>query len=377
MLTITAMTAGRSSQAADWSGSVQASASAAYVTNPRMLPGVDNSDETGELLVDGSAMRATERSQLTVTPQVRLIRYDHQTDLDTDEGRLGIDFQEKLERGNWTFDGLGLTDSTVTSERGTTGITYVNRRHTAGSADFAYQRFSTERLSWLLQLGAQITRYSDAAQFGLVNYDYGSVQFGPNWNFSERLQGSLTLEANRLNPDGGARQNNYAVAARLQRSFSERYAWRVSVGGTRVDYSSTNTSPASSSTTAQYEIGANYKGERLTWDLSARRAVLPIGIGLLAPETIAALVIAANTSEHGTVTLSLNGIRTDAVSVGSVVVHSSDTFGQASVEWRYHFTAHWAFSALYEQARSRAGGVQEWANGREARLGVVWDSGRL
>ena len=134
MLTITAMTAGRSSQAADWSGTVQASASAGYVTNPRMLPGVDNSDETGELLVDGSAMRATERSQLTVTPQVRLTRYDHQTDLDTDEGRLGIDFQEKLERGDWTFDGLGLTDSTVTSERGTTGITFVNRRHTAGSA---------------------------------------------------------------------------------------------------------------------------------------------------------------------------------------------------------------------------------------------------
>ena len=377
MLMITAMAAGRSSEAADWSGTVQAAAGAAYVTNPRMLPGADNSDETGELLVDGSAMRATERSQLTVTPQVRLTRYNHDTDLDTDEGRLGIAFQEKLERGDWTFDGLGLTDSTVTSERGTTGITYVNRRHTSGSADFGYERFSTERLSWQFQVGAQITRYSDAAQFGLVDYDYGSVQFGPNWSFTERVQGSLTLEANRLNPDGGARQNNYVISARLRRFFSEHYAWHVSIGGTRVDYGSTSTSPAASNTTAQYEIGGTYKGERLTWELSARRAVLPIGIGLLAPQTIATLTIAANTSEHSIVTLSLNGIRTDAVFVGPVEVHNSDTFGQASLEWRYRFTPHWTLSAVYEQARSRAGGIEEWANGRQARLSVVWDSGRL
>jgi hypothetical protein len=377
MLTTTAMGAGRSSPAADWSGTLQAALNAAYVTNPRMLAGVNTSDETGQLMLGGSTMAQTERSQLTVAPQILLTRYDRATDLDSDTGNLAIHFLEKLERGQWTFDGQGVTDSTVTSELGTTGVTYVNRRHNSGSADLGYQYFSTERLSWLLQAGGQITRYSDATQFGLVNYDYGSAQLGPIWNFSERLQGSLTLEADRLNPDVGARQNNYTISTELRRDFSERYAWRVSVGGTRVEYGSTATYPASSSTTVEYEVGANYKGERLTWDLSAKRAVLPIGIGLLAPETVASLVIVANTSENGTLTLSLNGRRTDSVFVGSIPLASGATYGQAGVEWRYHFTTHWAFSLSYQYARARSLNVQEWANGNQGEFGIVWDSGRL
>jgi hypothetical protein len=377
MLTTTAVTAARSSCAADWSGVVQSTASAAWVTNARMLPGVDSSDETAQWTVDGSAIAQTERSRLTLTPRVMLTRYNHDTDLDTNAGSLGIDFEEKLERGQWTASGSAATDSTVTSERGTTGVTYVNRRHTAGTADIGYQYFSSERLSWLLQIGAQITRYTDAAQFGLVNYDYGSVQFGPEWNLSERMQGSVTLQANRLNPDGGARQNNYGISARLRRDFTEHYAWHASLGGTRVDYGSTGTSPAASSTTVQYELGVTYKGERLSGDLSARRAVLPIGIGLLAPETIAELVIAANVSEHGTLSLTVNGIRTDAVFVGAIPVYSGATFGQVSLEWRHHFAAHWSLLAVAKQARSRTGDIQQWANGSQAWLGIAWDSGRL
>lgn len=377
MLTATAMGAGRFSPAADWSGTLQAALNAAYVTNPRMLAGVTTSDETGQLVLDGSATAQTERSQLTVTPQILLTRYDRATDLDSNTGNLGFHFLQKLERGQWTIDGQGVTDSTVTSELGTTGITYVNRRHNSGSADLGYQYFSAERLSWLLQVSAQVTRYSDAAQFGLVNYDYGSVQFGPTWNFSERVQGSLTFEADRLDPEMSARQHNDTVSTQLRRAFSERYAWRVSLGGTRVEYGSTATSPSSASTTVEYEVGANYAGERLTWDLSAKHAVLPIGIGLLAPETVASLVVVANTSENGTLTLSLNGRRTDSVFVGPISVYGGATYGQASVEWRYHFTTHWAFSLSYQYARARAPGVQEWANGNQGKFGIVWDSGRL
>jgi hypothetical protein len=377
MLT-TAMAAGRSSSAADWSGTLQAAANAAYVTNPRMVAGADSSaDETGQLLLDGNAVGSTERSELTVTPRIQLTRYNKQTDLDTDEGSLGLAFQQKLERGKWSLDAIGSTDSTVTSELGTTGITFVNRRHSAGSVDLGYQYSSTERLSWLMQVGGQITRYNDAQAFGLVNYDYGSAQFGPSWGFSERLLGSLIFEANRLNPDSGASQNDYGVSAQLRREFNELYSWRVTLGGTRVEYSSTASSPASTSTTVEYDVGATYKGERWQWDLSAKRAVLPIGVGLLAPETIAAFVVSANTSELGSLTFSVNGIRTDSVYVAQIPVYSGATWAQASVEWRYHFTPHWAFSAGYQQAHSRANNVPEWANGKQARLGIVWDSGRL
>jgi hypothetical protein len=377
MLTTSAMAASKTAGAADWSGALESSLNAAYVINPRMIAGGDTSDETGVLLVDGSAMAQTERSQLTLTPRFTVTRYDHETDLNREDGSLTVNFKEKLERGQWTFDGIASTDSTITSELGTTGITYVNLRHNAGLAELGYVYSSTERLSWSLQVGGQIARYEDAREFGLTNYDYGSVQFGPSWNFSERVQGSLTLEADRLHPQTGARQNNYSASLQLQRSFSERYSWRASLGGSRVEYGSTETSASSASTSSQYEVGATYKGERVQWDLSARRAIVPIGIGLLAPQTVLALVIAANTSEHSTLSVSLNGIRSDAVFVDNFPFYGGATWGQAGVEWRHNFTTHWAFTVGYQQSRARALDVTEWANGKQAHVGVTWNSGRL
>lgn len=378
MLTATAMLATRSSTATDWRGTLQASADAAYVTNPRMIPGADStSDEMGVLTLDGNAVAETERTDFTITPRVQLARYNHETDLNTDNGSLTVDFQQKLERGKWSVAGVAAADSTVTSELGTTGITYVNRRHSMGSLDLGYQFFSTERLSWSANVSGQVTRYRDAELLGLVDYDYGSVQFGPSWGFSELLTGSLSLQASRLNPDAGAIQNDYGVSAQLRRQFSERYSWRLSVGWTRVDYSSTPVTPTASSNTVAYDVGATYTGERLSCDLSAKRAVLPIGIGLLAPQTVAALAATLNTSEFSTLTASINGIRTESVYVAEILVYTGATWAQAALEWRYHFTQHWALSVAYQQARARALDVQDWANGKQAKLGVIWDSGRL
>lgn len=377
MLTTSAMAASKSAGAADWSGTLESALNAAYVINPRLVAGGDMSDETGQLTIDGKTTAQTERDSLTLTPRFTLTRYVHDTDLNREEGSLTVNFKEKLERGQWTFDGIASTDSTLTSELGTTGITYVNLRHNTGLAELGYVYSSSERLSWSLQVGGQIARYEDAKEFGLTNYDYGSVQFGPSWNFSELVLGSVTLEADRLNPETGAKQTDYSASLQLQRSFSERYSWHASLGGARVNYGSTETSASSSSTSAQYEVGATYKGERLQWDLSARRAIVPIGLGLLAPQTVVALVIAANTSEYSTLSLSLNGIRSDAVFVDHFPVYGGATWGQAGVEWRHNFTTHWAFTVGYQQSRARALDVTEWANGKQAHIGISWNSGRL
>jgi hypothetical protein len=378
MLTTIAMAGGRTAQAADWSGTLEAALNAAYVTNPTLVPHSDVSDENAQLSVDGTASAQTERGQLTVTPRFLAVRYDHEKDLNINEGGLDVAFVEKLERGQWSVEAQGLTDSTITSELGTTGVTYVNRRHDAATLSLGYQYLSTERLSWQLQGGGQITRYSDAAAFGLTNYDYYSLSFGPTWSFSERVQGSLILEADRLNPQEGTRQNDFSAYLQLKRSFTEQYSWRVSVGGTRIDYGSSPGSPAgSASTSSFYEVGTTRKGERLQWDLSLKRSVLPIGIGLLAPQTVLNLSVVAATSERSTLTVSLNGIRTDPVFFDQLVVYAGGTWGQASGEWRYQLSPHWTLSAAYIYGRSRYNSNSDWANGNQARLGIVWNSGRL
>jgi len=376
MLTTITMAGARAAEAADWSNSLDAAATAAYVTNPRMLAGVNTADESAQVTLDGVSTAQTERGQLTITPRFSAIRYLHETDLDLETGSLDLTYLEKLERGQWSFEATGVTDSTVTSELGTTGVTYVNLRHTQGSVSLGYQFFSTERLSWQLQGSGQITRYNEAAAFGLTNYDYASAQFGPLWNFSERVVGSLMIEADRLDPQTGTRQNDYSAYAQLQRNFSEQYAWRVSVGGSRTEYGGVDGSSASQTTT-RYGLGATRNGERVQWDLSLNRAVLPIGIGLLAPETVLAFVMTASITERSKLNLTANGIRTDAVHIGEHEFYSGATWGQVGAEWKYQFSMHWSLSAAYSQGRSRIYPSPDWANGGQARLGIAWSSGRL
>jgi len=371
------MAGGRPSHGADWSSTLEAAANAAYVINPRMLASENNtSDESAELTLDGSTTAQTERSQLTIIPRFDAVRFQHQTDLDRNTGSLDLAYVEKLERGQWSIEGVGLTDSTVTSELGTTGVTYVNLRHTSGTVALAYQYFATERLSWQLQGSGQITRYTDAAAFGLTNYDYGALQFGPQWNFSERVAGSFILEADRLNPQAGTRQNDYSAYAQLQRNFSEKYAWRVAVGGSRTEYGGVSGS-AGSNTTVRYELGATRKGERVQWDLSVKRAVLPIGIGLLAPQTVAAFTMGIGITERTSLNVTANGIRTDAVFIGPYAIYSGATWGTVSAQWRYQLATHWTLSASYSQGRTRVNPSPDWANGSQAQLAITWNSGRL
>lgn len=381
MLAATGIAALRASQAADWSQTLEASVNAAYDTNPQLLAGSSIADRSAQLNVDGAATAATERGQLTITPRFSITRYDRETDLDIETAALGLAYQENLERGQWTLGASAVTDSTVTSELGLTGITEINRRHEAASATFGYQYLATERLAWQMQGSWQDTRYSDAAQFGLTNYQYGSLQFGPAWNFTDRLVGTLTLQTDQVSPQGATGEKDYSASLQLKRKLSEQYSWRVSAGATRVD-----TVGGTSPTSTVFEVGASRQTERLQWDIAVRRSVLPIGLGLLAREDQAALQLSASTTEHSTLSVSLNIIRTDPVSVVfylnplislNYLVYAGASFGAVNAEWRYNFSPHWALSLAYVESRARNYDVPQWANGNQGRLGIVWQSGRL
>jgi hypothetical protein len=196
------------------------------------------------------------------------------------------------------------------------------------------------------------------------------------------VQGSLNLEADQVKPHAGSSEKDYSASAQLKRSLSEKYSWRVSAGATRVEVGG----GASMPTTSVFELGVTYQGERVQWDLSAKRAVLPIGLGLLAREDVAALSAAVSVSEHSTLSLSCNAIRTDPVSLTLYLapgisfgyqIYSGATWGQATAEWQYHFSPYWTLSAAYMRARARNYSVPEWANGNQARLGILWQSNRL
>ena len=381
MLTTIVITGERASWAADWSQQLEASANAAYLTNPQLVAGSHQSDGSAQLMVDGNSAVQTDVSQLTVTPRLASTRYLHETDLDINTGSLDVSYLRKLERGQWTLEAVALTDSTVTSELGTSGINNVSRRHYANSVSTGYQYLATERLSWQLQGSWQDTRYTDAAAYGLTNYSYASLQSGPTWMLSERLQGSLMLETDRISPQAGTTEKDYSASLQLKRSFTEQYTWHVSAGATRVEAEGT-----SSATSWVAEGGASRSGERVQWDLSLKRAVAPIGIGLLAVENAATASMTVNTSERSTLALAFNAIHTDPITEFfylapgislSYQAYSGAAWGQLNAEWRHHFSPKWALSLAASYARARNYSVAEWADGNQARLGIVWQSGRL
>ena len=380
--TIVTLGAGRAALAADWSETLDASATLAYDTNPALLPGSRIADRSAQLAVDANTQMATEVSQLTLTPRFAVIRYAEERNLDITTGSLALAFQDKGERGQWTASGLAQTDSTVTSELGETGISNVNFRHDGYSASLGYQYLATERLSWSLQGFGQITRYNGQAErYGLTSYNWGGIQLGPTWSFSDRLQGSLNLEADEVSPRNGTHERDASASVQLKRNLTEQYSWRASAGATRVEIPGNPGAP----TSGVFELGATRQGERVQWDLSVKRAVLPIGLGLLAREDVAALSAAVTLTERSTLNLACNAIRTDPVSLTYYLapqisfryqVYSGAAWGQASAEWQYHFSPRWALSAMYLRARARNYDVTDWANGNQARLSIVWQSGR-
>jgi len=371
-MTTTIATAGVAAYgAADWSESLEASANTAYVTNPRMLAGSNTADRYGALTVDGSITAQTERVQLSVTPRFAATRYQDDSTLNTDTGVIDVNSLWKLERGQWGLNAQGLVDSTLTSELGLTGITTINRKHEYGSFSGNYQFFATERLSWLMQGTWAIVRYSDAGRFGLRSYDYASVQLGPTWNFSERLQGSLLLGADRIMPQGDNFQYDTSASLQLKRVINERSSWHVSVGETRVDLG------MSVGTSSLFELGATRQSERVQWDISLLRNVTPIGLGLLARKDQAALTVTGATSEHCTLRLSLSVIRSAPVTFYQFRLYNGAVWGQLNAEWRWQISPRWASTIAYSRGRSRIDNGGLWADGNQARINLAWQSGRL
>jgi len=383
MTTTIALAGGGTSSAADWSETLDANSYLAYDRNPQLAAGSNVADRSAELAVDGNTTRATEVSQLTITPRISITRYERDSNLDITTGSLAVSFVDNGERGQLSLAGQALTDSTLTSELGQTGINSVNLRHDAYNATIGYLYSISERLSWLLQAGGQVTRYnSEAERYGLTSNNYDSLQLGPTWKFSDRLQGSLVLEADRIAPQSGQREKDYSASVQLKRAITEKYSWRVSVGATRVDIPGSLGPP----TSEVFELGASSKTERIQWDLSARRAVLPIGLGLLAREDVATLTASIAVSERSTLNLTANVIHTDPVSIFIYLapefafqyqIYRGAAWGQATAEWQYHFSPTWMLSAAYQQARARNYSLTEWANGKQARLGIIWQSSRL
>jgi hypothetical protein len=357
-------------RAADWERSLTSGLAAGWVSNPALVVAERTDDRIAALTLSGRAVARTELGTLTLTPRFAVTRYDSNRTLDNNTGALQLDYARHSERSQWAISAQGLVDSTLTSELGLTGASNINRRHESANAGGSFQTSTTRKLSWFANASWIGHRYIDAFSTGLNDYQYVSAGSGAAWTFNERSQLSLVLGSDRTLPKQGADQNAWSASLRWAGSWTERSSWSIQGGATRFD------TAGGMATGALVELTASSASERAHWTASLRHDVSPIGYGLLVRKDQAAFNYGRNLSEHSDLGVFLNYIRSDPPNQLQSALYHGAQYLQAGAEWRWRLTDALDLNASCSHVRARGSQVAGWATGNEARIGVVWQSGR-
>lgn len=356
----------REAGAADWNSSLSAGLSAGWNSNPALTARDMPDDRLAALTLSADATARTERDTFSVTPRFTATRYEVDRSLDTDTGSLDLSYARRFERSRSQVSLQALVDSTLTSELGQSGITDVNRRHESLAAAASQEWSLGESLSWSASGSWQAHRYIDAASTGLNNYRHAGVSTGPMWSLSETTQAGLVLGAERTMPNTGNDQNAWSASVRIGGRWSERSAWNVQGGATRVD------AGTGMSTGALVEASASSGSERLRWSASLRHDVSPVGYGFLARKNRLQLSVAGEPGERDSVSIFAAYSRSGALKFARFTVFDASQYVQAGIEWRRRLFERVELAGSLSHVRARSGRLAGWADSTQARLGLVW-----
>jgi hypothetical protein len=265
------------SKASEWSATPQVSAHLDYWDNPRLVYGGGSTVEGGTAELSAAISRRTERSDISISPSIRLRRYSGDENLDGTDDVIHITAKQLTERATWTFAGTALRDTTLTSELGTTGFTQVNKRRDYADLSLGPSFQITERFQLSLGVYGLSTHYEDNANTGLLDYRYASASITGTRQVNERSQLAIAVNGGRnFVPDAPVNEmKNYS--ATLQYVYQWNPTWNVTLWGgpSRV------TSEFSTDNGKIYGVSLRHQGERFTIDASAERNARPTGSGII------------------------------------------------------------------------------------------------
>jgi hypothetical protein len=310
--------------------------------------------------------RRTERMNLSITPRVGALRYQHDSGLDRDEQQLDAKLRWAGENSTWDGSLNAARDTTLTSELGNTGLTQVNRRHEG--IDMLLQ--PTWRLTERVTVGTsamwEINRYPGNDITELQNYQYGNLSLFTSRSFTDRATLTLSAAAGHLNAEQkGSNSDN--ANARLQFSYVWSELWQMSLAAgpswVRTDVRSEQGTIYNAAISRALEMGA--------LSLSVGRTVSPSGRGVLTEVEDATLAYSTQWTERLSGGLTLGYVhRSDAIpAFGFEFNDVRYARAGAAINWRVAQSWQLALSGGNTAQRVRE---SDTARGYDVRFSVSW-----
>ncbi len=351
-----------------WQWQPWARFSTGYEDNPRMV--FANPESVGSIALGaGGVLSAlTERSSFELTPSVDLHRYEDSLYDRTDYLTVAR-FRHSLdEDSEFTFEASAQQDSTLTSELGTTGITYLDKQRQVVGGGASYVRQLSERDTLLVGARYSEIDYLDAEFTGLVDYDFQTSYLAWNRSVSERLTlGALATSGVSTAPQFGARDETLSAQATGSFAFTENVKAEFAIGRGELD-----SKGGASGSTRVYDLSLAGRGELWDWRAGAAQSYAPTGRGIQNRQLRIEGGVGRQLSENLRLSVGLSGISTDEGGDEGADVE----YLRANVGGSWRFQESWFLEFNLAHAEQRRPSADATATGNMATIAIAWRSER-
>jgi hypothetical protein len=270
-----------------WTTSGRVSGGATYDDNVLFVADQPIHDYYGRLEATGNLQFVGDHLRFELQP--RLVAYDYasfKANSRVDQYIKGS-LTDSGERWKSPLSLSVARDTTLTSEIGTTGLTEINKRHESLQANWTPSYQASEKLNVGTQLSVQTSRYKDAANTTLLDYDYGSAALNAGYAITALSTLKLQASAGRLQVVHQPRytQKNYDMTVGYSRQIGEKWQADASFGPSVIQ---TRAQQAASRGDV-YHLGATRTAERGRFSFGLDQLITPNGFGVLSKRQAATL----------------------------------------------------------------------------------------
>lgn len=260
------------------------------------------------------AVRASESSSLGLVAGVSREWYFDVDNLDNTTGLIGGEASYRRDRTLFGLTTSFSTQSTLTSEESTTGLSDIDARQYRLAINPTWTRFLTERAITRVSLSYEEVFYEDVGESGLFDYRSGTVALDGSYRLTPRGSIQARVGYGRYSvpeEDSDTEALNAQVGADYQ--FSEVLSARFLIGlrtSETSGASSTGGGRSQRATGPTYELAVDQgfaRGGGVT--LTGSRSLIPSGGAELLDQTAVAVNVRYPLSERWTLGLGASGYR--------------------------------------------------------------------
>lgn len=322
------------------------------------------------------AVHSTENSNIGLAAGLRLTRYSDAMDLDNTSGFLGLDSAYTGERNRFGLNASFDTQSTLTSEAATSGLTQINKQRYRFVVRPSWTYQISERSSFDLDLSYMDVIYEDTDLTPLFDYRLGNLTLGGSYRLTERagLNGRLDYgryEAQQVGTEydnvGAQLGADYLITETLSLEFlfglRRTEAAFADPRGLRITQDSTD---------PIYTLNLAKRFEaRGSLNLQAIRELIPSGTGEVLDTTVLSLRIDYPFTERWRFGLDARGYRNRQP--GGEPSLTNRKYATATLRMAYALSPSWNLRAGYRHRWQKRNNLPDGAHSNAVFLTLSWD----